>query len=70
MNGVVEESGKVASNVVTALTTTPTLLVMVLLNMTMIGAAAWFLSVKDASANRTVQIIIERCFPSKAEQHT
>lgn len=44
MPGITESAEKVASNVVGGLVGTPTLLVMVVLNVIMIVAAAWFLA--------------------------
>lgn len=61
--GVTEEGGKVAVGIVGALAGVPTLLVMVILNISLIGASAWYLHERDNDAARMVTSVIERCFP-------
>lgn len=61
--GVTEEGTKVATSAISALSATPTLLVMVILNTVMIGATAWYLhdqAVQDARIN---ELLIMRCYP-------
>lgn len=62
--GIAEEAGKVATGVVQALTGTPALLVMVLLNIAMIGSAAWYLDRRESDVSKLIFVLADRCFPS------
>lgn len=61
---VIEQGGKVATGAIDALAGSPALLVMVILNIGMIGAAAWYLNQRDVANAQIVNSIIERCFPA------
>jgi len=48
-----------ANRVVASLTATPTLLVMVLLNTVMIGAAAWFLNSQEVTRGKVTTELVK-----------
>ena len=63
---VIQPSGgmvSVASDTVGALKSTPVLLVLVLLNCTFIGAAAYYFRIQQENVSRLVDKILTRCLP-------
>ena len=63
--GVLQATAGIADRVVSGLTGTPTLLVMVLLNVAMIAAAAWFLEAQEDNRHAERKLgfeMIEQCF--------
>lgn len=61
-----EQAGKVATGAISALAGTPTLLVMVILNLGMIGAAAWFLQERSLATERVIIRMMATCHPGPA----
>lgn len=59
----------VAGSAVDALRSSPTLLVMVLLNMAFLGAAAYYLRQQQDNAFRLVSEMFDRCLPEKPPAH-
>jgi hypothetical protein len=61
--------GAVASNVVSSLAATPTLLVLVLLNVFMMGVGAWYLNTQQEHRHKerleALRMVEEHCFGRK-----
>lgn len=57
--GIVQASGRVAENIVSGLANTPVLLFIILLNVTMIVAAAYYLAKQEESRIATAMQITE-----------
>jgi hypothetical protein len=55
----------VAADTISALKTTPVLLVMVLLNMAFIAAGAWYLRNQQDHAFGLVKTMFDRCLPAQ-----
>lgn len=66
MGTVTEETGRVATSAISALAGTPTLLVMVLLNIVMILATAWYLHEQELSDAALLKLLMAQCYPGPA----
>lgn len=57
--GIVAASANALNRIVNVLATAPTLLVVVLLNVAMIGTAGWFLNAQESMRHRTLAKLLE-----------